>query len=538
MESSLLGYRGKYKAKSASTHAENVISPARPGDYQLLMHHLNEYSPGSKRNGRSRGSYQITRQESGHESVLNSRVASVPPYDQDLKIFSKLKSGEFDLENVDAYRKDLVQQTTRLHDTKAAKRMRYAPGSRVKTVPPKIKIGNAYRQHSQLELVMAELAHSPLNGDGDLPRDHVKVVDALRDLRFNPSAPPLTDLPLSAQPPLPRQDIPIEPTEESAGKNKYSLSADMSNPSGRPKPARRGTARRPVSSRSTDRRHKKSTRPDGWVGRVPVQGVGGGENGDISGKLPTRLRERVAQKFEEIVEYQHHSDSEATWRAIKRKHDKERSDRRAEGDRQQEAALARYDCEELVEMGLGDGSAERSLDEDVLVGVPSVAMDNECVDMIALDMMGLEEKGMEGLMSLEELEELSVCSGQSQDFVQDGSAAGLFGAESLAELQMDPGDTLLLEDPNSPEDVLAGCLGRLLFASDGMAVRVRPASAGMGGVSNGKIFSSPKASPASRPQSANVTQSVQSKLFAPSSYKAAVKRAVITRSRPASQWIS
>ena len=520
---SMVGFRGRYKTKAASNNPENIISP-KTGDYYFLIDHLNDYTTGSNRNGRSRGVYQITRQESGHESVLNSKVASVPPHDQELKIYSKLKSGEFNLEGVDAYRKDLVQQTiSHLHDSQAAKQIRRAAAKKQQRMQVKAKSKTPPCLRPKLDEVEAGSAQTLSSSVG-----------ATFTTRDPPSAPPLPCTADEAEPPespLSLEEAITEPAGgASRGKNKYSLSADMSSPfvlpSGRPRPARKVTTRRPVSSRSADTGHKpavrkKVTRPDGWVGRVPADwNCEGGGSGDLPAKHPSRLRHEVAHHAQASVEYQHRSDSEATWRAIKRKHDKERSDRRAEISRQRGAALARYDScsQELLQMGFADESMEKSFDQDVLVGVPSA--------------MGLEGGGMEGLMSLEELEELSVGSSPHEE--------GEGGGEREVSVKQ-----LELEDPNCPEEVLAGCLGKLLFAGNGEGARVRPVSAGLGGVCPGAVYACASTSPPTRPHSAhpaNSVEDVHARLFdsMPVShpYKVTAKRAVITRSRRPSQWIS
>jgi hypothetical protein len=98
----------------------------------------------------------------------------------------------------------------------------------------------------------------------------------------------------------------------------------------------------------------------------------------------------------------------------------------------------------------------------------------------------------DGLLAPQDLETLSQAPSQSID-----SQSGLLSADGLMNLKLSVTDPLLLlSSSSSPQDIIAKCIGRLLFAdpasttSRSRDVRIRPASAGIGGISQPKIYSS------------------------------------------------
>lgn len=457
----------------------------------------------------------------GGDSVLKSRMVEAP-HDTQLRMLSKLKSGEFDFEKMDEFRKDLVVKTS--EDTYAIQKRKQQEEKKstmkTKTGTNVVKIGGKYHQHSQLDLVMAELAHSPLNGDENLPADHVKTTESLRQIRFDPSASPIVEISPEFDP---------QSGDRNKRRNKYALSEGIPSPffnkeTGEPVAVKKTAAskngkKKPPASRVIEKpkvvpatRRKVKNHPQAWAPRVPANW--NGEGGESSGsqedkKLPTRLRKQCSQQFKDIIQFQRKNTSEKTWKAIKRKHERDRLKRLEEDSKNRILWSSMSDC---PDMGYPDNSLVHS----------SVDIAPEAQSMLGRD--------MEGLMTLDELEELSHGSDPSDEHhLQDGSAAGLFGAESLMNLHVSPRDHVLLEDFNSPEDVLAGCLGKLLFAEEGKAVKVRPASAGIGGVSKG-VISSPVRSKSSRPQTAQPIGSYN--------VPKTQKRSVLCRAKPTQEWFS
>lgn len=541
----------------AQSHWMRPDSPVRSGDYQYLLDKLSDRSPGSKRNVRSKGGYLITRGESS-DSVLNS--GPVDPHDQELKLLRKLNSGEYSMEQIDEYRKSLVQSKIEGYHRqskkgKVLKKQKSSGG---------VKIGGKYRQHSQLDLVMAELAHSPLNGAENLPSDHIKMSESLRRLRFDPSAPPLDitfqdehkdgDAPESKSPKAecerekkgeePNKFVQFTDRTEldrsgSDKKNKYSLQNKKSSPffdpsTGKPVPAKKVVpkekdfaARHLNQSKVPQATRRKVKSANAWMPRVPANWNSGDDDikdseqsleHSASAKLPTRLRETCSKQFQTIVQFKQKNKSEMSWKNIKRKHARDRRLLLEE-----DAKHRQHDP--LLE----SGDYVDTLDRDrITCSQDSVEVSGGAGSMLGFDMAGL--------MTLDELEELSHDSGTDDHHLRDGSAAGLFGTESLEHLAIDSTDFMLISDLTTPEDVLAGCLGKLLF-SDTSTVKVRPASAGIGGVSKGRISSPSRG--LGRPRTANpdFAQSGIAKEYKgdPTGTK---KRPVICRARPPEDWFS
>jgi hypothetical protein len=532
-------------------------SPIKTGDYQYLIDHLSDRSPGSKRDARSKGGYLITRGESS-DSVLNSSV--IDPYDQELKLLKKLNSGEYSMEQIDQYRKSLVQAKIDSYNKHTQKRKTQQKKNKAASTKL-VKIGGKYRQHSQLDLVMAELAHSPLNAEEDLPSDHIKMSESLRRLRYDPNAPPLQEdenytggdregggAPESKSPVQERiekndheEEINTDetngPSENKSHKtNKYSVENQKASPffdpsTGMPTPAKKVVPKgkdfaarhlKPDMPKATRRKVKPGK--DTWMARVPPnwnspEDTDSNFEHSASAKLPTRLRETCSKQFKTIVQFKQKSQSENSWKNIKKKHARDRRMLFIEDAKHRQSGIISPEASRQV----GDLGESLQLSED------TAEVHGGAGSMLAFDMVGL--------MTLDELEDLSHDSDDDEHHLRDGSAAGLFGTESLEGLDVNSTDLVLLSDFTTPEDVLAGCLGKLLFADD-RAVKVRPASAGIGGVSKGRISSPTR--PAIRPHTAlpNFVRSSNPISDYKGNPAGTNKRPVITRARPTADWFS
>lgn len=91
----------------------------------------------------------------------------------------------------------------------------------------------------------------------------------------------------------------------------------------------------------------------------------------------------------------------------------------------------------------------------------------------------------DGLMTVQELEELSV--GDHIDC--RGSESGLISTDGLLEMHISPDDPIVLSSNSNPNDVLARCIGRMLFSDHVRSIAVRPSSAGIGGIYRHTIIS-------------------------------------------------
>lgn len=145
------------------------------------------------------------------------------------------------------------------------------------------------------------------------------------------------------------------------------------------------------------------------------------------------------------------------------------------------------------------------------------------------------------LISAQDLENLSQAPSQSLD-----SMSGLLSTDGLVNMKISVNDPLTLISPTSPQDVIAKCIGKLLFSETQNNLRIRPASAGIGGISRPKIYSSVLAGvrPMSGHKSATYKGSggkyaSQEELLNGKLYSHETKRRnVIERSLPADRWLT
>mmetsp|Transcript_12353 Transcript_12353/g.18732 ORF Transcript_12353/g.18732 Transcript_12353/m.18732 type:complete len:568 (-) Transcript_12353:94-1797(-) len=555
-------WRGEYRRKGSpdislsptspplgSPKWNQAKSPTKCQDYAYLARELYDTKPGSKRNFSSRPSFR--RLQSGEDSgVLDSDIAK-PVYDQELKILHKLKSGEFDIPTVEQYRQSLVKKKEFFPITKKQ-------GNMAKLKSAARVAGMLIKNTPNLDILMAEVAHSPLNPNR--PRNHIEMMERLRRLRYEGVSMEESDIncrsddeesgavaEVPESPDVDRKTSKIEkgkkyvvasntpspflndegkplPVVNSSNKKK-SKSSEIKSSSGMQSLQARARLKASIEERKR-RKARSSSDP-----QQPEVTTSDNKN---SAKLPRRLRKKCAKEFRDIYYSTPERASDRSWEKIKRQ-DSRRvtlkdtmvglSPKQEEETQLKSPNLNTAPSTESLAIGFPDSSiVEPSDEEGYLLGINT-----------------------DGLLTVDELDELSVASGNSGDYVKSGNDAGLFSFDELMNLHIDENDPIATENRNSPENVLAGCFGRLLFAEQGSPVKVRPASAGIGGISKARILTAdPHPSSFSREQvrPKSAFSCSEKKSFKVSQIDERPhphitrKRNVVNRNMPTERWIS
>ena len=278
---------------------------------------------------------------------------------------------------------------------------------------------------------------------------------------------------------------------------------------------------------------------------------------EMQAKLPEKLRQTVEKSYDQLMKpFVVKKASEMTWVKLKAKKadQKEKESLTIMGSLTQSFSPP----QSLMELCSSEDRLESPTEGFTL---SKSHREHSHDNIISGDAM-LYSLERDGLFTVDDLENLSVDSGKSQDLVEDGSEAGLFRTLDLMDLDIDDDDPLLTldEDLKSPEAVLATSMGTLLFSPQVQEeVSLRPPSAGIGGVSNSKVSPSNVKSPkkqdayayhkkysssviSRRPKSANTSPHVRGcgdfEIVSEIPNHVHKKRLVINRHQSTNGWVS